>query len=131
MSAQLRVLVIDDNRETLLILERLVRELNCEVRTCPDSKKAVATAQAFSPHVIFLDISMPDLDGYEVAEDLHDLELPEYLLVALTSHEDESHRRECEVSGFDRFLSKPASIKEIKNVIESASTRFLTKILEK
>jgi two-component system, OmpR family, response regulator len=131
MSVQLRVLVIDDSRDTLLILERLVRELNCDVRTCLDSKKAVAIAQAFSPHVIFLDISMPDLDGYEVAEDLHELVLPEYTLVALTSHEDEAHRRECEISGFDSFLSKPATIEEIKSVIEWASTRFQTQIFQK
>src|SRR4029077_4483413 len=95
------------------------------VRTCLDSKKAVEIAQEFWPHVIFLDISMPGLDGYEVAEDLHDLNFPNYMLIALTSHGDEAHRHECEVSGFDRFIDKPASIDQITSVIESAAARFL------
>jgi CheY-like chemotaxis protein len=88
----------------------------------------VQTVQEFIPHVIFMDIAMPGLDGFEVAEDLHDLNLPNYLLVALTSHSDESHRNECEASGFELFLSKPVSIDDVGNVIQMAKKRFLTTI---
>ena len=121
---KLRVLVIDDSRETLHVMERLVSKHDCQVRTCGDSKRAVAIAKEFVPHIIFLDIAMPRLDGFMVAEDLRDLNLPEYLLVALTSYTDEAHRRECEISGFDLFLAKPVSIEQITSVIEPAKERF-------
>jgi CheY-like chemotaxis protein len=82
----------------------------------------------FLPQVIFLDIAMPELDGFEVAEDLHELQLPEYILVAVTSYSDDAHRRECEASGFDVFLAKPPSIDDVTPVIEKAKERFLTSV---
>jgi CheY-like chemotaxis protein len=125
---KLRVLVIDDSRETLHVMERLVSQHDCQVRTCGDSKRAVAIAKEFMPHVIFLDIVMPELDGFMVAEDLRDLGLPEYLLVALTSHTDEAHRNECAKSGFGMFLAKPISIDQVTSVIEPAKERFLASV---
>jgi CheY-like chemotaxis protein len=128
MSTQLRILVVDDCRDTLLVLERLVSKFNCTVCTCNDSELAVQTALEFGPHVIFLDIAMPKLDGYEVAEDLRYHRLADYMLVALTSHADAAHRRECAISGFDLFLAKPISIEHVKTVIDKASTRFSMQI---
>ena len=126
MADRLRVLVVDDNRDTLLLLQRIVGKSDCDVRTCPDSKHAVQLAQEFQPQVIFLDIAMPDLDGFEVAEDLHDVKLPDYMLVAVTSYSDEAHRRECEASGFTAFLAKPPSVEEVAALISTAKQRFIT-----
>jgi CheY-like chemotaxis protein len=124
MADRLRVLVVDDNRDSLLLLERLIGKSNCDVRTCADSKNAVHLAQEYEPHVIFLDIAMPGLDGFEVAEDLHELKLRDYLLVAITSYSDEAHRRECEASGFNVFLAKPTSADELSALISTAKQRF-------
>ena len=119
-STKLRVLVVDDRRETLLIIQRLASQFECEIRTCQDSRQAVPMAQAFVPNVIFLDIEMPGMDGFEVAEDLQGLNLPPYTLVAFTTYTDEAHRQECEVAGFDMFLSKPATVADIEHVIKTA-----------
>jgi CheY-like chemotaxis protein len=124
MTDRLRVLVVDDNRDSLLLLERLIGKSECDVRTCADSKNAAHLAQEYEPHVIFLDIAMPDLDGFEVAEDLHGLKLRDYLLVAVTSYSDEAHRRECEASGFNAFLAKPPSVDEVSAIVASAKQRF-------
>ncbi len=126
MTDRLRVLVVDDNRDSLLLLERLIGKSNCDVRTCAESKNAVHVAREFEPHVIFLDIAMPVLDGFEVAEDLHDLKLRDYLLVAVTSYSDKAHRRECEASGFNVFLAKPPSIDDVSAIVASAKQRFCT-----
>jgi CheY-like chemotaxis protein len=120
----MRVLVVDDSRDTLVLLEKLLSKFDCEVRTCQNSSQAVSMAQDFAPHVIFLDIDMPRLDGYEVAEDLHELNLPNYMLVAVTSYTDEAHRQECVASGFNRFLSKPVSIDDLAGVIKAAKARI-------
>lgn len=125
MGDRLRILVVDDSRATLLVLEQLIRRLDCEIRTCEDSKEAVRVAQEFSPHIVILDIQMPDLDGYMVAEDLSDLKSPEYLLVALTAYSDQEHRRECAAHGFDLFLEKPASLHQIEQLVQSAKAKFL------
>jgi CheY-like chemotaxis protein len=82
--------------------------------------------QEFRPHVIFLDIQMPGLDGFEVAEDLHELNLRDNLLVAMTIYSDAAHQREAEACGFDLFLPKPPALEEIANAIETAKERFLT-----
>jgi CheY-like chemotaxis protein len=128
MTEKLRVLVVDDNRDALWMLGRLIGKFTCDVCTCQDSRIAVRMVQEFMPHVVFLDISMPGLDGYEVAEDLHDLDLHNYLLVAETGNDDEPHRRECAASGFDFFFGKPISIDQVASVIEIAKERFLTPV---
>ena len=99
MSPKLRVLAVDDNRDTLWTMGHLSSKFACDFCACQDSRNATQMVQGFAPHVIFLDISMPELDGFEVAEDLHDLGLNHYLLVALTSNADEPHRRECACVG--------------------------------
>ena len=126
MCDKLRVLIVDDNRDALFLLQRFVGKSDCNIRLCNESAAAVRIAQEFAPHVIFLDIAMPVLDGFEVAEDLHDVDLGEYLLVALTSYDDEAHRRECEATGFHLFLAKPPALEEVARVIEMAKDRFLT-----
>ena len=125
MCDQLRVLIVDDCHDTLLMLSQVLRIFNCEVRTCSDGMKAAQTVKEFSPHVIFLDLGMPDLDGYEVAEDLDAQKSHDYMLIALTGYADEVHRRECERSGFDYFLAKPASLEQIKSIVEAARARFV------
>ncbi len=67
---------------------------------------------------------MPGFDGFEIAEDLHDLNLRDNLLVAMTIYSDEAHRREAESCGFDLFLPKPPAYEEIADVIEIAKARF-------
>jgi CheY-like chemotaxis protein len=126
MCPKLRVLVVDDARYVALLMQRLLANFECDTRTCQESKKAVQLVLEFRPHVIFLDIQMPGLDGFEVAEDLHELNLRDNLLVAMTIYSDEAHQREAEACGFDLFLPKPPALEETADAIETAKERFLT-----
>jgi two-component system, chemotaxis family, CheB/CheR fusion protein len=125
MCDKLRVLVVDDDRYVVLLMRRLLGNFECDIRTCQESNKAVQIVQEFRPHVIFLDIQMPGLDGFEVAEDLHELNLRDNLLVAMTIYSDEAHQREAQACGFDLFLPKPPALEETANAIETARERFL------
>ena len=76
------------------------------------------------PDVIFLDIGLPGMDGYEVAERLH-REPPAYgaRLFALTGYGEEEDRRRAERAGFDGYLTKPVGADELMAALRGGSSR--------
>src|SRR5262249_46542272 len=84
-NAQLRILVADDNIDAAESLADLLRLRHHDVRVVNDGASVLAMAATFHPHIAFLDIDMPKIDGYEVAERLRaDLETAAVYLVAVT-----------------------------------------------
>jgi CheY-like chemotaxis protein len=63
-----RILIVDDYADTAESLARILSSYGDEVRTANDGLTAIAVAEKFLPHVILLDIRMPNLDGYEAAK---------------------------------------------------------------
>jgi CheY-like chemotaxis protein len=87
--------------------------------TGPD---ALTTAAAFQPQVMFLDIGLPELNGYEVARRLRaDPAQPQPLLVALTGWGSDDDRRQARDAGFDRHLTKPVDATKIADVLAAAA----------
>ena len=103
-----RILVVDDNIAAKS-LERLLERLHGqEVRVAHDGPEALAVAGEFRPEVVLLDIGLPGMSGYEVAEQLRGL--PEFdgtLIVALTGWGQEDDRRRSRGAGIDHHLVKP------------------------
>jgi two-component system CheB/CheR fusion protein len=103
-----RVLVIDDYVDAALGLRMLLRLDGHTVELAADGVEGVEKARAFRPHLVFCDLGLPILNGYEVAERLRaeqgDSRL---LLVALTGYTSEVDRTRCIEAGFDRHFSKP------------------------
>jgi CheY-like chemotaxis protein len=78
-------------------------------------------AVEFLPHVILLDLGLPEMDGYEVARQIRDLpELATTRLVAMTGYGQEEDRRRTAQSGFAHHLVKPIDPEALKRVIASA-----------
>jgi PAS domain S-box-containing protein len=103
-----RVLIADDNRDAADSLAMLLEMDGHEVRVAHGGRAALALAQAFRPDVALLDIGMPDLSGYEVAETLRREPWGAGIhLVALTGWGQEGDRRRSQDAGFDRHLTKP------------------------
>ena len=104
-----RVLVTDDNvdgAETLAVVLRLVGH---DVRVAHSGVDTLEIAAVFRPDVIFLDVGMPVMDGYETAVLLRRIAgLERTLLVALTGYGRPSDRQHAQEAGFDEFLVKPA-----------------------
>ncbi|MFL5329170.1 MAG: ATP-binding protein [Gemmataceae bacterium] len=103
-----RILVVDDNHDAADSLAQLLLLSDQDVKTAYGGEEALALAKQFQPEVVFLDIGMPRVDGFEVARRIrsHD-ELRGAILVALTGWgrtEDQQRTRE---AGFDRHLVKP------------------------
>lgn len=117
-----RILVVDDNRDAAESLGRLLRMSGNDVRTAHDGLEAVATAEEFGPEVIFLDIGLPKLNGYEAAGRIRQQEGgKDILLVALTGWGQEEDRGRSRDAGFDHHLTKPVAFSVLLELIAGAA----------
>jgi CheY-like chemotaxis protein len=103
----LRVLVVDDHRDTVLTLGILLRSEGYDVRLAENGTQALSEAAEFRPDVILLDIEMPCRNGFEVADELRRRGTECPVLIAVTSQTSSDDRRMAEISGFSHFMAKP------------------------
>lgn len=107
----LRVLLVDDDRKLLSLLERGFRFEGFDVRTATRGVQGVELAQAERPDVVVLDIGMPDLNGFDVCRQLRaHLEVPVIMLTARDDVEDKVHALDL---GADDYVSKPFAFDEL------------------
>ena len=115
------ILVVDDNVDSTESLSMLLQLEGHEVRAVLDGRTAIISAQAFRPHIVLLDIGLPDLDGLEVARRLRTLpETKHALLIALTGYTQPEDRKRCKDAGFDYHLAKPLDLERLKALIAAA-----------
>ena len=89
-----------------------------EVRLAYDGPSALDVAINYRPDVLLLDIGLPGLDGYEVAQRIRQqAALKGIMLVALTGYGQESDRQRSQNAGFDHHLVKPADFDKIENLL--------------
>jgi PAS domain S-box-containing protein len=118
-----RVVVADDNRDGADSLTLVVRAFGCDVRTVYDGAAAVHVAETFRPHVVFLDLGMPGIDGLEAARRIRALPGTNgALLVAVTGWGQERDRQLTSEAGFDAHLVKPADPRALRALIARAPT---------
>jgi PAS domain S-box-containing protein len=113
-----RVLVVDDNADAAESLAILLRLQGQDVRVAHDGPSGLTAAAAERPDVVFLDIGMPGMDGYEVCRRLRQQPgLNGMVVVALTGWGQEEDRRRSQEAGFDRHLVKPVGIEALREVL--------------
>jgi CheY-like chemotaxis protein/anti-sigma regulatory factor (Ser/Thr protein kinase) len=113
-AAAQRVLVVDDNRDAAEMLSQALAMAGHDVRTAHDGPTALEVAGQQRPSVVFLDIGLPVMDGYEVARRLRSLDWDSPpTLVAITGYGQPSDRAQSSEAGFDRHLVKPVSLDEV------------------
>lgn len=117
----LRALVVDDNVDAAETLADLLRELGHEVRTAHDGQAALAGVEAWRPHVVFLDLGLPRVDGFEVARRVAGPSAP--YLVAVSGYGQEEDRRRSAAAGFGGHLVKPPALDEILDALDTAARR--------
>jgi len=116
----IRVMVVDDNRDAAETLSALLAQLGHETLVANDGHQALRMMGGFRPKVVFLDLGMPGMSGYEVAEAVR--RAPQHAavrLVALTGWGGEADRARSARAGFDAHLTKPASIAAIEAALET------------
>jgi PAS domain S-box-containing protein len=103
-----RILVVDDNVDAALSVERLLKQWGHEVQTVFNGPEALERANAFRPHLVLLDIGMPGMSGYEVAKNLRARpEFESVVITALTGYGQAEDRRRSREAGFNHHLTKP------------------------
>jgi PAS domain S-box-containing protein len=116
---QRRILVVDDNRDAADSLALLLRLAGQDVRLAYDGPSALAEAREFRAELVFLDIGMPGMDGYEVAKRLRQQAGSEdAVLVAITGWGQSEDRRRAEDAGFDGHLVKPAKPETLRQYFD-------------
>ena len=115
-----RVLVVDDDCDVAESMAMLLDSLGAETRTTNSGAAAPAAIDAFDPDIVLLDLGMPGLDGFETARLIRAMEKGRQIkLVALTGWGQDQDRRKTREAGFDLHLTKPASIEDLKALLES------------
>jgi signal transduction histidine kinase/ActR/RegA family two-component response regulator len=118
----LRVLVVDDNVDTVTTLAMLVQESGHDVRTAYDGLTVVEAALDYRPNVVLLDIGLPGVNGFEVAKRLRQQPaLQNAVLVAMTGYGQESDRRRSQEAGFDHHLVKPGDLGKVLEILATVS----------
>lgn len=113
-----RLLVVDDHSTNRHLLVRVLRSAGFEVRAAPDGLAAVEQAQEWHPHLIWMDLRMPVLDGYAATYQIRSLDLtPSPVIIALTSSPFEEERSKILAAGCDDFVPKPFSIETILQTV--------------
>ena len=113
-----RILVIDDNHAACDGIAELLRAVGHEVRTAPDGVSGLAAAVDMRPDIAILDIGLPLMDGYELAQRLRaELGAGAPRLIALTGYGREPDRRRAAEAGFEMHLTKPL-LDDLIEVIE-------------
>ncbi len=118
----LRILIVDDNVDTVLSFSMLLKESGHIVQTAHDGPTAVQMAIEYIPDVVLLDIGLPGLNGYEVAKQIRKQPtLKNVVLVALTGYGQESDRQASKEAGFNHHLIKPARLEQVRRIIASVA----------
>jgi CheY-like chemotaxis protein len=114
-----RVLIVDDNKDNAESLFRMLEAIGCDAQYVIDPLQALSAVERHKPHIAFLDIGMPDIDGYQLAHHIR-ARYPreEIALVALSGYANDDSRARSRVSGFDAHLIKPASPALVESTLQ-------------
>ena len=103
-----RILVVDDNHDSALSLAMMLSIMGHDTRTAHDGESAVETAESFLPEVILLDIGLPKLNGYEVAQRIREHAWGRSMfLIAVTGWGQEEDRQRSSEVGLNVHMVKP------------------------
>jgi CheY-like chemotaxis protein len=118
--APCRVLVVDDDKDTVESLALLLGLDGHIVRTATSAPEALSALDDFTPDVAFIDVNMPDMDGFSLAAELRTRPALKHLkLVAFTGDTSESDRVAALSAGFDRHMAKPVDMQALTSILAS------------
>jgi PAS domain S-box-containing protein len=116
----LKILVVDDNRDAADTCAMLLEASGHHVQTAYTGRQALELARTFHPHALLLDIGLPDIDGYRLAQRLRATPWGRgAVLVAVTGWAQEQDRQRAIEAGFDQHLVKPIAAETVESLLQS------------
>jgi len=112
------ILIAEDNEVNQMYIKYALEDIGLSFKIVPNGRIAVGKWKLLSPKAILMDISMPEMNGYEATAAIRDLEekrqLPRTPIIAVTAHSLKGDDEKCLEKGMDDYLSKPLSIASLK-----------------
>lgn len=118
-----RVLIIDDNDDGRELFRMLCELRGHEVIEASDGPEGIERTIAERPDIVFVDIGLPTLDGYEVARQVRAAIGGEVRLIALSGYGSPEHRAAAIDAGFDEHVAKPIGVERIEELVRGAAVR--------
>ena len=109
----IRIIAVDDDGDSLDITSIVLADFGATVRAAGSAKDALACLESFRPDVLLLDISLPEVNGFELLKQIRALPLngeKQIPAIALTAHVQQRYQQQAYESGFQAYLIKPADI---------------------
>jgi CheY-like chemotaxis protein len=122
----LRVLLADDNPDTLLTLSVWLKQDGHIVRTVHDGRHVMSAVREFQPNVCILDIQMPGASGFAIADQMREMygSLRPFMIAISGRYYEARDRLSAMGVGFDHFLEKPADPRELSYLLGGVSQRL-------
>lgn len=120
----MRIMVVDDSDDAAITMAFFLKRCGHEAVIAKSGEAALEQAPLFHPDVMFIDLSMPRIDGFSVARQLR--ATPEFAdtpLVAVSGYVDEEHRSQATAAGFSEFLAKPYPLEVLQTTLERVAVR--------
>jgi CheY-like chemotaxis protein len=119
-----RLLVVDDNEDMARVIARLLTASGYDVRVAHDGRTAIEIARSQQPDAVFLDIGLPGMNGYEVAEQLRrDESCRDTLFIAISGYARAEDLRRSAEAGFDHHLVKPIDFDTLSGLLGPSPPR--------
>ena len=114
----MRILICDDNEDFARTLARSLTTVGHEVVVTLDGESCVTEAPSFAPHAVLLDIGLPGIDGYYVAQHLRRLPFgSDLLIVAISAYSMPADVKRAMAAGCDEHMRKPADLPELLTLL--------------
>jgi CheY-like chemotaxis protein len=112
--------VVDDNRDAASSLRSLIEMLGHEVREVYNGADALDITRSFDPELIFLDIGMPKLNGYDAAREIRRISRSDSVpkLIAVTGWGQPDDKRRSKEAGFDLHVTKPVPLATLESLLD-------------
>jgi len=120
ISQAANIMVVDDDPINMLLITEVLRRMGFEVIQMHNGKEVIEMLPHYEPVLIFMDVNMPEMDGYSATK--HIRQMPEPLcnipIIALTADAMKGDREKCLDAGMNNYISKPFKLEEIESVLK-------------
>ncbi len=114
-----RILVVDDNPINLKLIKVLLISHGFNIKTALNAKEASILIEEFKPHLILMDIQLPDIDGLEFTRQLKSIpKTSSIIIIALTAYAMKGDDLKAKSAGCDDYVTKPIEVKTLPSLIE-------------